>query len=66
MREAFRLESAPLREAVVSNRISADLVFLFRPKSDVHVERLTVFPVRTEIAGFCRRIQERLEEHART
>jgi len=65
MREAFRLESAPLREAVLHHRVSADLIFLFRPKSEVHVERLTVFPVRTEIAGFCNRIRERIEEHLR-
>ncbi|MCC6397214.1 MAG: ribonuclease P protein component [Bacteroidetes bacterium] len=62
MREAFRLESHPLRQAVVHHRVSADLVFLFRPKSDVHVERLTVSPFRTEIAGFCERIRERIED----
>jgi ribonuclease P protein component len=62
MREAFRLESNPLREAVLHHRMSADLIFLFRPKSEVHVDRLTIFPVRTEIAGFCKRIRERIEE----
>lgn len=64
MREAFRLESAPLREAVLHHQVSADLIFLFRPKSEVHVEQLTVFPVRTEIAGFCDRIRERIEQRA--
>jgi len=65
MREAFRLESEPLRAAVEHHRVSADLVFMFRPKSDVHVERLTLQPVRTEIAGFCRRVRERIEQYDR-
>lgn len=65
MREAFRLECAPLRDATVHHRVSADLVFVFRPKNDTHVERLTLHPVRTEIAGFCRRVRERIEQHGR-
>jgi ribonuclease P protein component len=63
MREAFRLESGPLRAAAEHHRVSADLVFVFRPKSDAHVERLTLHPVRTEIAGYCRRVLERIEQY---
>lgn len=65
MREAYRLESPALRSAVQLSRVSADLVFLFRPRKEAHIERLTVHPIRAEIAGFCRRVRERVEERAR-
>jgi ribonuclease P protein component len=64
MREAYRLESSSLRSAVLVSKVSADLVFLFRPRKESHVERVTLHPIRAEIAGFCQRIRERVEEHS--
>ncbi len=56
MREAFRTEQNALHGALERSRSSADLVFLFRPKTALTVERLSVFPVRDDMAAICRRI----------
>jgi ribonuclease P protein component len=56
MREAFRAEQKNLHGALERAHSSADLVFLFRPKTALTVERLSVFPVRDDMAAICRRI----------
>jgi ribonuclease P protein component len=56
MREAFRAEQKNLYGALERAGSSADLVFLFRPKTALRVERLSVFPVRDDMAAICRRI----------
>ncbi len=56
MREAFRLERVTLYGALERAHSSADLVFVFRPKTPLTVERLSVFPVRDDMAAICRRL----------
>ena len=60
MREAFRAEQEILYGALERARSSADVVFLFRPKTPLTVERLSVFPVRDDMAAICRRIMVQL------
>jgi ribonuclease P protein component len=56
MREAFRSEVESLYGALERVHSCADLIFLFRPKTPLPVERLSVFPVREDMAAICRRI----------
>lgn len=60
MREAFRAEREGLNGALGRAQSSADLVFLFRPKTPLRVERLNVFPVRDDMTAICRRIINQL------
>lgn len=65
MREAVRLECAPLCDAMVQHSVSANLVLVFRARADTEVRCLPLVSFRKDIAGIFGRLAERLVEVAR-
>jgi len=61
MREAFRGERASVLQALEASGNSAELIFSVKRVPVQDVARLTVFPVRADIAGICRRLKARLQ-----
>jgi ribonuclease P protein component len=61
MREAFRLEREALKLALHTSQCSGRVLFVFKGKKDVAVERVRFSPVRADIAKLCRVIISTLE-----
>ncbi len=62
MREAVRFECAPLCVALSQHSVSADLVFIFRPRPNIDVQRLSLASLRADVADVFGRLAERLAE----
>lgn len=61
MREAFRLEREALVAALRASHCSARILFVFRGKRDLPVERTPFFSVRTDIAKLCGVVISKME-----
>lgn len=61
MREAFRRERESLRSAARGAGCSAFVLFVFKGKRDVPVERVPFVPIQMDIANFCRVLVSKLE-----
>ena len=61
MREAFRDEQASLLLALETAGSSAELILAVKKIPPADVKRLTVFPVRGDLAGICRQLKARLQ-----
>lgn len=61
MREAFRMEREALWSALRASPCSARILFVFKGKRDVPVERVKFIPVRQDIARLCRVMISTLE-----
>jgi ribonuclease P protein component len=66
MREAFRPERERLRSAVRVAGCSAFVLFVFKGKRDVPVERIPFPPIQRDIANFCSLLVSRLEARSCT
>lgn len=66
MREAFRTERLSLRSAVRIAGCSAFVLFVFKGKRDVPVERVLFPPIQRDIANFCRLLASKLEARSCT
>jgi ribonuclease P protein component len=64
MREAVRFESVQLCRVLAELSFSADLVFIFRPRPDVDTQRLSLAPMRADIADVLGRLAARIVEGA--
>lgn len=64
MREAVRSECAPLCVALAQHSVSADLVLVFRGRPESDVRRLSLAPLRADVASVFGRLAERLAEIA--
>jgi len=64
MREAVRSECAALCVALTQHSVSADLILIFRPRSDIDMQRLCLAPLRADVADVFSRLAERLAEAA--
>lgn len=64
MREAVRSECAPLCDALLQHSVSASLVMVFRPRTDVDVRRLPLVLFRKDVADIFGRLAQRLVEVA--
>jgi ribonuclease P protein component len=62
MREAVRCECAPLCVALAQLSVSADLVLIFRSRPDTDTKRLSLAPLRADVADVFGRLAERLAE----
>lgn len=62
LREATRLECAPLCSAQTRHSVSVDLILLFRSRAGSDVRRLTLAPLQRDVAGLFGRLAERLAE----
>ena len=61
MREAFRQEREALRAALHASHCSARILFVYRGKRDLPVERVTFSAVRGDVANLCRAMMSKLE-----
>jgi hypothetical protein len=61
MREAFLYEREFLMQKLRSLRLSASLLFVFRPASTPEIRRLRLGPVRTDIAAVCLAVLQKLQ-----
>ena len=61
MREAFRPEREALLSALHKSRCSARILFVFRGKRDLPVERVSFSSVRADIANLCRAVISKVE-----
>ncbi len=61
MREAFSLERESLRSALEASQCSARVLFIFKGKRDLPVERVTFSSLRKDIATLCRTAISKLE-----
>ncbi|MCK5571270.1 MAG: ribonuclease P protein component [Bacteroidetes bacterium] len=61
MREAFVCERESLMQKLRSLRLSASLLFIFRPASTLDVRRLRLGPVRMDIAAVCLAVSRKLQ-----
>jgi hypothetical protein len=61
MREAFRQEREALDAALRTAPYSAQILFVFRGKRDLPVERVKYSSVRGDIANLCRAVISKLE-----
>jgi ribonuclease P protein component len=53
MREAFRLEREAFVSALRDSQCSARVLFIFKGKRDLPLERVKISPVREDIAKLC-------------
>ncbi len=61
MREAFRQERETLRAALQASQCSARVLFVFRGKRDLPVERVKFSSVRADMAKLCGTVVSKLE-----
>ena len=61
MREAFRQEREALRAALQASQCSARILFVFRGKRDLPVERMKLSSVRKDMGSLCRAVMSKLE-----
>ena len=64
MREAFRQEREALRASLQDSRCSARILFVYRGKRDIPVDRVKFLAVRGDVAKLCRAVMSKLEHRS--
>jgi RNase P protein component len=62
MREAFVREYAPLQKLLQESHMAASIILQFKAGSAGDARRLTLQPVRADIAGLCRALSAKLSQ----